>query len=466
VSIGAKVTSIICLLAPLTQAGLNPARDLGPRVVSWMMGWGAAAFPDHVGGFFHVYVLGPALGGWAAALFFVHVLEPAMKGPMAGGSEPPPSALGTEMQTNTRLILVGGFLGAGKTTLLWEAASRLAKRDLRVGLITNDQAPELVDTVWLSRGEPKVAEVSGSCFCCNFPGLIDAMSKLRSDATADVLIAEPVGSCTDLSATIIQPLKERLDKNLVVAPLSVLADPLRLRDIMSGGTAGLHKSAAYIFRKQLEEADVIVIGKIDLLPASELQDLRAKVAGAYPLATVFGVSALTGEGLDEWLDATLQADEAGLHLAEVDYDIYAEGEAVLGWLNATFRLQSSLTNWNDLAEKLLRALSRRFDAMGASVGHVKVVFEARGDFVVGNLIGTGETVSVRGSGAPSSHARMTLNARVEMTPQALESIVREELAAVTVAEDITPTQLAWRCLSPGRPQPTYRYDHLVAAGSG
>ncbi|MBZ0257094.1 aquaporin family protein [bacterium] len=78
VFIGLTVTAIICFIAPLTQAGLNPARDLGPRLVAWMMGWGAAAFPDAVGGFFFVYVLGPILGGVAASLLFVYVLEPLM----------------------------------------------------------------------------------------------------------------------------------------------------------------------------------------------------------------------------------------------------------------------------------------------------------------------------------------------------------------------------------------------------
>ena len=57
----------------------------------------------------------------------------------------------------TRLILVGGFLGAGKTTLLWEAARRITERGKRTGLITNDQASELVDTVLLSRNDVKVA---------------------------------------------------------------------------------------------------------------------------------------------------------------------------------------------------------------------------------------------------------------------------------------------------------------------
>ncbi|MDP2113327.1 MAG: MIP/aquaporin family protein [Bacteroidota bacterium] len=77
--IGLTVSSIICLIAPLTQAGLNPARDFGPRMVAWATGWGAAAFPDQSGGFIFVYILGPMVGGILAALFFVYVLEPAMK---------------------------------------------------------------------------------------------------------------------------------------------------------------------------------------------------------------------------------------------------------------------------------------------------------------------------------------------------------------------------------------------------
>lgn len=76
--IGLTITSIICLIAPLTQAGLNPARDLGPRLIAWAAGWGKAAFPDSSGGFFFVYMLAPVAGGIIAALFFTKLIEPAM----------------------------------------------------------------------------------------------------------------------------------------------------------------------------------------------------------------------------------------------------------------------------------------------------------------------------------------------------------------------------------------------------
>lgn len=76
--IGLTVSSVICLVAPLTQAGLNPARDFGPRVVAMIMGWGQAAQPDTCGGAFWVYILAPIIGGIVAAILFTKLYEPLM----------------------------------------------------------------------------------------------------------------------------------------------------------------------------------------------------------------------------------------------------------------------------------------------------------------------------------------------------------------------------------------------------
>lgn len=360
---------------------------------------------------------------------------------------------------STRLILVGGFLGAGKTTLLWEAAHRLMENGKRIGLVTNDQAPELVDTLFLSRDKVKVAEVSGSCFCCNFNGLIDALKQVREEADADVIIAEPVGSCTDLSATIMQPLKENKKGELLVSPLTVMADPLRLADILNGGLAGLHSSAAYIFRKQLEESDIILISKADLLSSIELDKLKERVKLNFPDSEVMIVSTKTGIGIDEWLHEVMTRTDAGQRLAEVDYDLYAEGEAVLGWLNTTIRLSGESTDWDKFAQQLMKSLSHQFDSRNASVGHVKMMLEANDNYLTGNLTGTGETLNFRGSAGIGTQALLTLNARVEMSPEALEQIVREALAASH--RPIDAKIIALRCLSPGRPNPTFRFDHVV-----
>ena len=359
----------------------------------------------------------------------------------------------------TRLILVGGFLGAGKTTLLWEAAQQIIASGQRIGLVTNDQAPELVDTAILSRHDVKVAEVNGSCFCCNFDGLISALKQVQEAANADVIIAEPVGSCTDLSATIVQPLKENMQGELLVSPLTVMADPFRLGAILDRTNAGLHPSAAYIFRKQLEESDIILISKADLLTPIELEKLILKTKLHFPESDVMSVSSLTRVGMDQWLNEVMNRTDSGNRLVEVDYDVYAEGEAVLGWLNTTILLSGDITDWDSYARDLLHELSHRFDSTGASVGHVKIMLEAGSHYLLGNLTGEENTLNFRGSAGMGTEARLTLNARVEMSPEVLEIIVRDTMESISEALQVK--FLALRCLSPGRPEPTFRFKYVV-----
>jgi len=361
---------------------------------------------------------------------------------------------------STRLILVGGFLGAGKTSLLWEAARRIMESGLRIGLITNDQAPDLVDTALLLRNKVKVSEVSGSCFCCNFEGLIEAMRQVRDEDNADVIIAEPVGSCTDLSATILQPIKEKLSGELQVSPLTVMADPGRLNDIINGGTAGLHPNAAYIFHKQLEESDIILISKTDLMEPEALTILKEKVKLYFPTDDVMTISTITGEGITEWMKEVMHRTDAGKRLVEVDYDRYAEGEAVLGWLNTSIELSGGLTDWDAFARNFLQALYLRFDKGKSSVGHVKFILESGDLYISGNLTGGTDTLNFRGSAGISTYARLILNARVEMSPEELEQIVLNTIKTLTDGI-LTSKIIAIRSLSPGRPNPTYRFDRII-----
>src|SRR5438128_12354137 len=107
-----------------------------------------------------------------------------------------------------RFILIGGFLGAGKTTTMARLARFYRNRGQRVGLVTNDQAQDLVDTTSLRAQGFPVAEVAGACFCCRFDDLVGKVGDLEKDRRPDVIVAEPVGSCTDLVATVVQPLRD------------------------------------------------------------------------------------------------------------------------------------------------------------------------------------------------------------------------------------------------------------------
>lgn len=359
----------------------------------------------------------------------------------------------------TKLILVGGFLGAGKTSLLMRAADILKKRGNQVGLITNDQAAGLVDTAFLEESGNAIAEVNGSCFCCNFPGFIDAVKTVAKKNNGGVTLAEPVGSCTDLSMTILQPLKDRYADVADTAPLTVIGDPRRLRRNIRDKKVG----GNYIPSCQFDEADIILINKIDLLTEEELDTLIRDTRAAWPKAKVMAVSAKENRGVEEWLDAVLSGTSVGQNRADVDYDLYAAGEAAYGWLNATYTFAEASFDPDGAAKKLLVSLGTAFDERGLEVGHVKFLVSSGNYEWIGNLTGTKETAVLRKLKRKSNECRLVVNARVETGPIELQNIVLEALSEAFSDADVTGTEI--RTLIPGRPNPTYRYDHVVG-GSG
>ena len=357
------------------------------------------------------------------------------------------------------LLIVGGFLGAGKTTLLHQAARRLSAAGRRVGIVTNDQAADLVDTGLLSVREHAVEEVSGSCFCCDFqalrlPGGGTRAPRCRSSCWRSRSAAAPI-----CAATILQPLRDRYASRFRLARLSVLVDPLRLHDVIGGRAAdGLHPSARYILRKQLEEADILVVNKAETLPPAERSALRARLESGFPGQEIRFMSALAGDGVDEWLAAAQGEGAAGARILDVDYDTYAEGEAVLGWLNARIDLASTGedADWRAFCASLMGLLQDAFDSRGLPVGHVKLLLSTADAHLFASLTRTGGRVHYEGDVGRSSAAALLLNARVQTAPATLEAIVRGALATAAQAS-VQLHVRTLRSLSPGRPVPTFRY---------
>src|SRR5436309_1050510 len=193
-----------------------------------------------------------------------------------------------------RFIMIGGFLGAGKTTTISRLAHFYLNQGRRVGLVTNDQAQDLVDTNSLRAQGFPVEEVAGACFCCRFDDLVSKVGRLEEGEQPDVILAEPVGSCTDLVATVVQPLRDLYGTRFQVAPYPVLFKPSHgLRILRNETGAGFSPKAAYIFRKQLEEADAIVINRIDEMTEVALAELAVLVARDFPGTLALRMSAKT-----------------------------------------------------------------------------------------------------------------------------------------------------------------------------
>ena len=358
-------------------------------------------------------------------------------------------------------IMVGGFLGAGKTSTISRLAKHYMSLGKKVGIVTNDQTTDLVDTQSLRSQGFDVGEVAGSCFCCNFNALTSTVEHLGEGQLPDVILAEPVGSCTDLVATVIRPLTEVYGVPLDVAPYGVILKPSHgLRILRGEKTSGFSPKANYIFRKQIEEADFVVINRVDELSPDEVTELQMLIETEYPGRPVLRCSAKTGEGFSVLTETLEQRGLFGRRVMEVDYDIYAEGEAELGWLNSQVVLESTQDfDLDAFLMDLIQRLHARLLSSSAEAAHLKVIGLCESSYAVANLVSnaTGPELSLA-SNSQTLSANVVVNARVATDPADLELIVREELAAAAAAIDVSQTVISLQSFRPGRPVPTHRIN--------
>jgi G3E family GTPase len=361
-----------------------------------------------------------------------------------------------------RFLMIGGFLGAGKTTAIARLARHFIDGGLSVGLVTNDQANDLVDTESLRAQGFNVGEVTGACFCCKFNGLLDTVSQISQDRQPDVILAEPVGSCTDLVSTVVEPLKRFYGDHFEVGPLVVLVKPEHGRKILSGDESfGFSPKAAYIFLKQIEEADIVVINKIDKLTAAERHELIKLVSQRYPTKTVVAASGKSGEGLTELVTELQRARPSREQAMEVDYDIYAEGEAELGWLNCLVTLeardQAGQIALDEVALEFVRRLKQALSAHDAETAHLKVLAEADGESAIANLVSSDAEVDLsKSAGIRARRVELIVNARVAVAPEQLSDIVADTAAGLAAKRGWNHTLTDLQSFRPGRPTPTHR----------
>lgn len=362
-----------------------------------------------------------------------------------------------------RLIFVGGFLGSGKTTALAVLARDIIRKGLRVGIVTNDQSSNLADTVvvqqMLAELKVPVQEVVEGCFCCRFDDLIHQIDKIL-DYGPDILMGEPVGSCTDFVAAVAHPIKIHYRDAFVFAPFSTMVDPDRVQELLLKETeSAFPEEVSYLFEKQLEEADLIVLNKSDLLISTETDRLVKALNERFPGKEVLVTSALKGDGMASWLRILL-SDRPGADtiLRQIDYDRYAQAEAVLGWLNAAVKIRSEdRFAPGEVMQKLLIDMRETLRKRHAGIGHLKLALTSGGQSVWANLtdlrseprLGPALIDALTGG-------TLLVNARVKLEPKELEDVVRESLAAAASFFGLQMDIVDLQCFSPAYPNPPYR----------
>ena len=306
------------------------------------------------------------------------------------------------------IAVVGGFLGAGKTTLILTAARLLRQRGLRPAVILNDQGGDLVDTRHAAALGVDCDQVTGGCFCCRFPDLVDAAARLL-EFRPDVVFAEAVGSCTDIVATTLRPLLREYSDRFRIAPFTVVLHP-------QGGFDDANLD--FLYRNQIAEADILFA---------------------------------RGESVQAWLDKILSGEStAGAKRLEIDYSRYAEAEAALAWMNVGVTAHASPPiSAPMLAGPLLDRIEPQI-----RIVHLKLFLQSDAGYLKAALTGNGRDPVVEGAldASPSAEHEILLNVRALNDPESLRAIVEREFAAL-------PARVEWRhieCFRPTAPVPYYR----------
>ena len=180
-----------------------------------------------------------------------------------------------------RINLLFGFLGSGKTTL----ARRLLQTDAqgkKMAVIVNEFGDVGIDGAILDGREEgdsiDMVELTSGCLCCTLKGsLLTAVEELRRRSDVDLLVIEATGVAEpeEMVETFSDPSFSELYE---MGPMLTVVDSPKFRKI--------REMLGPFYEAQVRNADTIVLNKVDLAPASDLEALRQEVVSLNPDAEI------------------------------------------------------------------------------------------------------------------------------------------------------------------------------------
>lgn len=361
------------------------------------------------------------------------------------------------------LHIVGGFLGSGKTTAITTASKLLQERGINVGVVTNDQGKFLVDSRFVSSLQIPFGQVTGGCFCCNYDQLDEQINQLRDTQSVQVVFAESVGSCADLMATVIKPLSVYRKGETECLSLNIFADASLLLDFLQNKPSPFSTNIIYIFSKQIEEAEILIVNKTDLLNPLALNLLKNLVSEKFPDKTTLFQNSKDSESVKKWIGllnsfSTEKVQER--KSLDIDYQQYGSGEADLAWFDQELKISSENDDAVELGKQIVGKILTEIEIRKWTIGHLKFIFEANGhtekiSFTTNVNRQDLEKLSI----SNASEAKLMINARIETEPDALKQLVADVVQSVRLESHAAIQELNTSAFKPGFPNPTHRMSN-------
>jgi G3E family GTPase len=356
----------------------------------------------------------------------------------------------------TRLLVLGGYLGAGKTTLAVNMAKTMKQRfDKSVAIITNDQGDVLVDTEYSKDAGFDTKEIMGGCFCTNFDRFVSSARTLVLDGKPDVIIAEPIGSSTNIMSSVVAPMRSLYPDEFSVAPLMVVVDCVRALDILSEKKERKTETVDLIPAHQIRDAEIVILSKADLVDKVTIDAIRKEIDRILPGCRMIETSSMDLRNIDDIISIIL-SDEKSVKapIAEQNQG-FAFEKAKLGWYSGTYKLtpKDDLDMYG-MATDLMRGVAKVYGP--ESIVHVKVMLESEDAACKMSLVQKEMQVDgIVGSRYMRKPGQLVLNARVISPPKKLEEVMRGIMDEAVAKYPIELEKTGEKCFMPKPESPSH-----------
>ena len=350
-----------------------------------------------------------------------------------------------------KFTVFSGFLGSGKTTTMMALTKYHTERHGKAAMISNDLGNQnLADNKLANLAGCNASELTGNCICYITETLVERLDKLFDQDGCELVISDIPGFGVGALDHVYHTLQKRYTDRYELAPFTVLVEP-RTVGLLKDQQGG---DLTYILHTQLLEADLIVLNKCDLLTDVKKEETLAYLREHYPQAQAIGISALTGQGLEELSQALIRGT-ASMHLPDIGYGGEEFGAAMekISEFYAQYYATVCCDDFsgNDYLMVLAERIQRDIGALRCEIPHLKLLaWEPEGDYGKADLLGVGRPIEVtKEFSRPCTELAVMLNASAACPDADLERVITEAMEQVSEQFNLTLMIFKKECFGMG-----------------
>ncbi len=307
-----------------------------------------------------------------------------------------------------RVALVGGFYGTGKTTTIIQLGKKLSEEGKRVVVITNDKGVINVDGEVIKSLGFEAADITGGCICYYLDRVSEVVENISKNFIPDLIFIEPVAYF--LPSKLYEDLRRELGEKLDISPITILVDGLVLLHYNQEG-----KELSYVESRQIEDAEVVVINKIDSVPQEKIPVIEKMVRDINPRARLMNISAKKGTGLDRLFEVLLyKKHEVVPAVTLTVIKNFVKSLTEIGERGEQYSIKAdeilTESKVKNFLRDLLEGIGKKVNDVGGEISHLKSYIGDGGYFIKASLVRLGQEVDFVGDIKVLSSGRIIINA--------------------------------------------------------